>query len=103
MALRVSDGEAAVMRHKWDLEREQRLAADCFADGCGRTIRVCARCGVKKKTVHPPSAQPWDIWHEWETADGETRWRSEMTPPCFGKKVNVKNVRKLSEVADGGC
>jgi hypothetical protein len=94
------------MRHKWDLHREQRLAADCFADGCGRTIRVCAHCGMKKKTVHPPSARPWDVWHEWETADGATRWRSEMTPPCVRARpfdVKTRDVKKLKERAYGGC
>jgi hypothetical protein len=101
MALRVPHGEAAVMRHKWDLDREQRLAADCFADGCGRTIRVCVHCGMKKKTVHPPQGFPF---HEWQTADGATQWRSEMTPPCVrARPADVKDVKKLKERAYGGC
>jgi hypothetical protein len=67
------------MRHRWDIHREQRRAADCFADGCGRTIRVCANCGLRKVTVHPPQGFPF---HEWMTPDDQI-WRSEMTPPCF--------------------
>jgi hypothetical protein len=79
------------MRHKWDIN-EQRLASDCFDDGCGRTIRVCEKCGMRKITVHPPQAGEWPF-REWQTADGKTTWRSEMTPPCV-RAANVVDVRK---------
>jgi hypothetical protein len=92
------------MRHKWDHANQQRLAADGFEDGCERNIRVCEQCGMKRFTVIPPRRSGEDDaypWREWETADGLTHWRSDMTPPCV--RVEVKSVKKLKERAYGGC
>jgi hypothetical protein len=94
------------MRHKWNLDLEQRLAADCFADGCGRTIRVCTNCGLRKVTVHPPQTGEWPF-HEWRTPDDQTWWRSEMTPPCYGgvmpikERAQVVNKQVVRKINDG--
>ena len=71
------------MRHKWDINQEQRLAADCTEDGCGRTIRVCEKCGRRKVTVHPPQGFPYFEWPD------HPQWHSQTTPPCSTAAIIV--------------
>jgi hypothetical protein len=79
-------------RHKWDLDREQRRAADSFDDGCGRTIRYCAKCQHRKVTVHPPQGFPW-----FEFPD-DPKWHSQTTPPCSGVPLRSE-VRRMVRTA----
>jgi len=70
-------------RHKWDHEREQRLAGTDRLLSCN--IKQCLVCRMKKITMIPPYGFPW---HEWLTADGKT-WVGETTPPCLPLGKNV--------------
>lgn len=70
-------------RHRWDHDKEKRLAACESPDGNGRTERPCERCGLIKVTVHPPQGLPW---REWRTKEGYP-WQGEMTPPCVAQTV----------------
>jgi hypothetical protein len=79
-----------MMRHRWDIDRERRLAATCFADGCSRTYRVCEYCNLTKITVIPPHGFPW---REWITADG-IKSRGERTPPCDSTVEAMPKPRK---------
>lgn len=62
-------------RHRWG-ERFTRL--DDTPSNCPQSERVCARCGLTRITVHPPSGLPW---REWKPKGG-TQMQFEMTPPC---------------------
>lgn len=58
------------MKHRWDHDKEKRLAACESPDGNGRTERPCERCGLIKITVRPPDGRPW---REWRLMEGGSR------------------------------
>lgn len=77
------DIEPKPRRHRWDNDREQRIAGDASNLPCN--VRVCGTCGMRKITMLPPHGFPW---HEWLTAEGQ-RWSGEATPPCLVQADNV--------------
>ena len=81
------------MRHKWDYDSEQRIAAGSTPDGNARNAKGCVNCGLIKITVLPDRGFPW---HEWHTRDGKV-WIGEATPPCLRVTGTVHKI--LREVA----
>jgi hypothetical protein len=66
-------------RHDWLNGKERRIPACESADGCDRTEKTCAACGMIKVTIHyPENAIPG---REWIMASGDT-WVGTSTPPC---------------------
>lgn len=76
----IAPAVAGARKHKWDRDKERRIAAIDCPDGNERTERDCVSCGLVKITVHPPHGFPW---REWRTKDGG-KWVGAGTPPCLG-------------------
>lgn len=70
------------IRHNWTDGIHRRIPACESPDGNDRTEKTCARCELKKITIHYPNGH--HPGREWITASG-AKWQGNATPPCIPK------------------
>lgn len=72
-------------RHKWPKDAV-RLDGRDQSDGCDRSERTCAYCGLVKITVHPPQGLPY---RQWRTPGGVICPGDQM-PVCVANEFETE-------------
>jgi len=72
-------------KHDWKTVPSKWIDGHDAKDGCSRTIRTCAHCGIHKITVH--GADGRTAWRRWQLPGRSDEWAVEHTPPCQGPRI----------------
>lgn len=81
----VLEPEFPVRNHSWVDGEERRISACESPDGCDRTEKTCAACGLVKITIHFRLGIPGRAWR----VDSGEVWVGGSTPPCIPKVASA--------------
>lgn len=77
-------------RHSFNEHPAVTFKGHRFSDGNDRIVKSCARCLLKKVTVHPKGNRA--PWNEYISRDGKLL-RECITPPCIPVSPDLEEAR----------